>query len=155
MIPASLRKAAKWVLIMISAPVVIIVLYYLFFFVEMFVVLPLDLYFEQDYHFWTENVSDLAAFRSGTQVFMDSQELSRAVSAASISCAEMTPAIQHQPFFFVAANTYCKIRSRSECPCSNDSSRGYWIKVHVTRGPQKGKEGWICREDVGLTVALP
>ncbi len=118
------------------------------------------LFFQQDFHPWEESMGDLAFISLDTKAAVDTQELSAMAPATRnnrAACADFVMNLDRQTVFSVNAQTYFKIRIRTECPCQgNGHDRGGNLtKVHITRGPNKGLDGWVCRSAVGLTVAFP
>jgi hypothetical protein len=119
---------------------------------------PIVLFFEQDYRPSDESMYDLAVFRLDTEVVADTQELTAMTLAARnnrYACPGLVTQFAHQSTFAVKAQTYCKIRSETECACSGklyDFKENAWLKVHITRGPNRGRDGWVCRSAVGRTV---
>jgi hypothetical protein len=73
------------------------------------------------------------------------------------ACPDFEREVGRQKAFYVDAQTLSKIRIRTECQCQgNGHDRGgNLMKVHITRGPNRGSDGWVCGTAVGLTVALP
>jgi uncharacterized membrane protein len=119
---------------------------------------PIGLFIEQDYHPWDESMCDLAVLRLDTEVVADTQELTAMALAARNNryvCPALVTQFARQSTFAVKAQTYCKIRSETECACSGklyDFKENAWLKAHITRGPNKGRHGWVCGSAVWRTV---
>jgi hypothetical protein len=102
---------------------------------------------------------DLASIRLDTKAALDTQELSAMALATRNNrdaCPDFEREVGRQKAFYVDAQTLSKIRIRTECQCQgNGHDRGgNLMKVHITRGPNRGSDGWVCGTAV-LTVALP
>jgi len=120
-------------------------------------VLPIVLFFQQDYRPWEDSIDDMATIRLDTDAVPDTKALSGMAVATQDNhdnCAAFVTGLQDQSVFSVDAQTYCKVRIRTECACTG---RGYagpgkWLKVHITRGWHKGSDVWMCGSAVGPSV---
>jgi len=140
----ALFVAAKWGAI----------IFYLFLFVG---VLPVVLFFQQDYHPWEDSIDDMAVVSLDTDAVPDTHDISQMAAAAATdhdACVPFINRLRDQRGFSVEAQTYCKIRIQTECPCTGRgfAGPGKWLKVHLTRGPQKGADAWVCGSAVAKTV---
>ena len=120
---------------------------------------PIALYFREDYRPWEESMWDLAETRENTQAVADNRELSAGAPASygnRNACAAFAKAIEGRNTFFIRAQTYCKIRTRTDCACGGrqwyEKDDRNWLKVHITGGPHKGADVWVCGSAVGPTV---
>jgi len=140
----ALVVAAKWGAI----------IFYLFLFAG---VVPIVPFFQQDYHPWEDSINDMARVFLNTEAFADTHEISQ-IAMATITnqdvCMAFVMRLQDYKVFSVEAQTYCKIRVRTECPCTGRgfAGPGKWLKVHITRGQNKGSDAWICGSAVGPSV---
>ncbi len=119
----------------------------------------LSLFFQQDYRPWEESMWDLAETRQDAQVVADNYQLSAGAPATygnRNACESLAMVLEDEKSFSVKAQTYCKIRVRTDCPCGGrhwyERDDRNWLKVHLTRGPQKGANAWVCGSAVGPTV---
>lgn len=57
-------------------------------------------------------------------------------------------AMARVPAVLVEPNSYCRVLQRSQAKCTNDpESNCEFVKVRVTSGPSRGREGWGCDGD--------
>ncbi len=66
-------------------------------------------------------------------------------------------AMATEPGFSVPPNSYCRVVQRSPARCTkNPHYTPTFVKVRITTGPSKGKEGWGCEGDGVFTAwAMP
>lgn len=112
--------------------------------------------FEEDFHPWEESLNDLGEISLDTKAAVDTLELSAMAVATRDKvddCGDLSIRLGHQKTFPVNAETYCKIRIRTSCSCQGGGydRGGNWMKVHITRGPNRGRDGWVCESAVGRT----
>jgi hypothetical protein len=135
--------------------------------------------FTEDYRPWKgEDLTDLAIVRGQGPVRIT--EDSPAMRAAlSLYGSTQRPAMQHSqriapvfspgssvdpelinelkvyPYFEVPARTHCKILKRTNIPCHRDMYTSTFVKVRVTSGTFRRREGFVCDAEIPRTVALP
>ena len=151
-IQAQLHKALAWTAGASAIGFFLLFWKEILFFFFFLAVVPIALFFQQDYHPWQESMNDLAATRLTTRAISDSPRLHVTQGVPANGCAAFIEDLGREPSFTIAEQTYCKIRARTACECSPGQ---HWAKVNVTKGKTAGKEGWVCDSDIGLTVAWP
>jgi hypothetical protein len=122
-----------------------------------FGVLPIILFFQQDYRPWEDSIGDMAKIYLDTDAVSDTKALSRMAMATQTNhdtCAAFVAGLQNQSVFSVDAQIYCKVRIRTECACTGRgfAGPGKWLKVYITRGRNKGADVWMCGSAVGPSV---
>ena len=122
-----------------------------------FGVLPIVLFFQQDYRPWEDSIDDMAKIYLDTDAVPDTKALSRIAMETQTNhdnCAAFVTGLQDQSVFSVDAQTYCKVRIRTECACTGRgfAGPGKWLKAHITRGQHRGSDVWICGSAVGPSV---
>src|SRR5579862_7044474 len=123
----------------------------------LFGVAPIMLFFQQDYRPWDDSLDDIASVNLDTEALTDAREISQMAVAAGNNrkhCSAFVARLHDQRLFAVEAQTYCKIRIRTECPCTGTglAGPGKWVKIHLTRGAHKGSDVWVCGSSVGQTI---
>ena len=69
---------------------------------------------------------------------------------------EFLLAMARQSGVLVPGNSYVRLLQSSGVRCNLDTTFSTtFIKVRITSGPLKGREGWVCEDDIQRTVALP
>ena len=132
------------------------ILFYWFFFVG---ISSIVLFFQQDYRPRKESMWNLAETRHDTSAVADTQKIAamaHATESTRDACAAFGKELDRQKTFSVNAQTLCKIRIRTDCPCGGrqwyEKDQRNWLRVYITRGPHKGLDAWVCGSDVSLTV---
>jgi hypothetical protein len=65
-------------------------------------------------------------------------------------------AMSQQPGILVPEKTYVRVLAGSGAECGPIPGHSFtFVRVRVTSGPLRGREGWVCQGDVGGTFAMP
>jgi len=132
----------------------------------------------KDYPPWHgDSLSNLAIVREphsiGVQSIEDSPEVRLILSRYASPQVSSTPAIQGMtaqamkdpsqelvrdlegyPHFEVTAGTHCKILARTEVRCRGNTYTSTFVKVRISSGIDRSKEGLVCDADIVRTVAF-
>jgi hypothetical protein len=59
-------------------------------------------------------------------------------------------AMNQAPGFTVVGGSYCRIIEKSGAQCEAEAAfySTTYVKVRISTGPAKGKEGWVCKGEV-------
>jgi len=133
----------------------------------------------EDYRPWYgDSLANLAIVRASTNIgvrFMDDSPEVRSVLSRYASpqrsstptnqgtTVQVTPDpnqelirdLEGSPHFNVLAGTHCKILARTEVRCRGNTYTSTFVKVRITSGTDRRKEGLVCDADIARTVAFP
>lgn len=130
----------------------------------------------EDYRPWYgDSLSSLAIVRGstsiGARITEDSPEVRSALSRyASLQRSpiptnqgtvmldpnqELIRDLEVYPHFEVKAGTHCKILARIEVRCRGNTYTSTFVKVRITSGTYRRKEGLVCDAEIARTVTFP
>jgi hypothetical protein len=130
----------------------------------------------EDYRPWYgDSLSSLAIVREsnsiGVRIVDDSPEVRSALSRYALLQRSSSPTnqgtvmpdpnqelvrdLEAYPHFEVKAGTHCKILERFEVRCRGNTYTSTFVKVRITSGTYRRKEGLVCDAEIARTVSLP
>lgn len=69
---------------------------------------------------------------------------------------EFLSSMSQQPGVFIPEKTYLRLIEGSGAHCNaNPLFTTTYIKVRITSGPLRGREGWACEDSIARTVPMP
>ncbi len=81
------------------------------------------------------------------------RELIRAQGARNeqfVGRGEFLEAMAKMPGFLVPYRSQCEVVERSRAACGPPLYNELFVKVRITTGPMRGKEGWVCSRHEGF-----